>query len=276
MKVIFLSENKTEIGNCQAEWGLSVYIEADGKKILFDTGASDMFYDTAKKRGVSLEEADLCVISHGHFDHTTGMTKFCEINDKAKIYIHKNAFNEFFGTTDGVMDDYNCGVPWSEEEKETVMKRAELTDGPVWITENIVISGSIPDVAEFKPVEQFYVRGFDGIINPDDMSHEQFLAVKNVGQGIYIFSGCSHKGIVAAIEYAKQLFPGERIAGIIAGMHLFSADQERVNAVIEKIAAENPDVIIPTHCTGLYPTMEMAKRFSGKCILASNGKTYEF
>ena len=70
MKVIFLSENKTEIGNCQAEWGLSVYIEADGKKILFDTGASDMFYDTAKKRGVSLEEADLCVISHGHFDHT--------------------------------------------------------------------------------------------------------------------------------------------------------------------------------------------------------------
>ena len=164
----------------------------------------------------------------------------------------------------------------SEEEKETVMKRAELTDGPVWITENIVISGSIPDVAEFKPVEQFYVRGFDGIINPDDMSHEQFLAVKNVGQGIYIFSGCSHKGIVAAMEYAKQLFPGEKIAGIIAGMHLFSAEKELVNSVIDKISAEDPDVIIPTHCTGLYPTMEMAKRFGSKCILASNGKNYEF
>lgn len=276
MRVVFLSENKTEIGNCRAEWGLSIYIEADGKKILFDTGASDMFYETAEKRDVNLADVEACVISHGHFDHTTGVPKFCEVNNKAKIYIHKNAFNEFFGTTDGVMDDYNCGVLWSDEQKETVVSRAVLTDGPVWLTENIVISGSIPDVPEFKPVEQFYVRTFEGVIEPDDMSHEQFLAIRNGEKGVYIFSGCSHKGIVAAMEYAKELFPGERIGGVIAGMHLFSADQEKVNAVIEKIAGENPDVIIPTHCTGLYPTMEMSKRFGDKCILASNGKKYDF
>ena len=276
MRFTFLSENKTEIGNCRAEWGLSIYIEADGKKILFDAGASDLFSDTAEKSGVDLKEVEACVVSHGHFDHTNGIPTFCKINSKAKIYIHKNAFSEFYGTTDGVRDDYNCGVLWTDEEKQEVQARAVLTDGPVWITDNIVVSGNVPDVTEFKPVEQFYVRRFDGKLDPDDMSHEEFVAIRNGDKGVYLFSGCSHKGIVAAIEYAKQLFPGERIAGIIAGMHLFSADQERVNAVIEKIAAENPDVIIPTHCTGLYPTMEMAKRFGGKCILASNGKTYEF
>ena len=276
MKVVFLSENKTEIGNCQAEWGLSIYIEVEGKKILFDTGASEMFCETAEKRNINLAAVEACVISHGHFDHTTGVPKFCEVNDIAKIYIHKNAFSEFFGTTDGVMDDYNCGLPWSDAQKEMVMKRSLLTEGPVWLADNIVISGSIPDVPEFKPVEQFYVRRLDGVLEPDDMSHEQFLAIKNGDKGIYVFSGCSHKGLVAAIKYAKELFPGERIGGIIAGMHLFAADKDRISAVIDKIEEDNPDVIIPTHCTGLYPTMEMGRRFGDKCILASNGKEYEF
>ena len=276
MKVVFLSENKTEIGNCRAEWGLSIYLEADGKKILFDSGASDLFLDTAEKRGVDLKEVDICIISHGHFDHTSGIPAFCKINSKAPIYIHKNAFSQFYGTTDGVIDDYNCGILWTEEEKKEVQARGVLTDGPVWITENIVVSGSIPDVEEFKPVEQFYVRRFDGKLDPDDMSHEEFLAIRNGDKGIYLFSGCSHKGIVAAVEYAKELFPGERIGGIIAGMHLFAADKDRVKAVIDRIDDENPDVIIPTHCTGLYPTMEMAKRFGERCILASNGKAYKF
>ena len=80
MKITFLSDNITENPKCLAEWGLSVYIETGEKKVLFDLGASSMFVRNAKKLRIDLSEADLAVISHGHYDHTGGMEAFAEIN----------------------------------------------------------------------------------------------------------------------------------------------------------------------------------------------------
>ena len=111
MKITFLSDNITENPKCLAEWGLSVYIETGEKKVLFDLGASSMFVRNAKKLRIDLSEADLAVISHGHYDHTGGMEAFAEINGKAPVYIHRSALQEFYGTDDnGNMDDYNCGI----------------------------------------------------------------------------------------------------------------------------------------------------------------------
>ena len=274
MKIVFLSENKTEMGNCRAEFGLSMYIETHDMKLLFDTGASNLFEDNARVLGVDLRDVDACIISHGHFDHTNGAPRFCEINSKAKFYIHENATREFFGTTDGEIDDYNCGILWNQQDKETVLKRAQLTHDPLWLNEDIVISGPIPDAPDFKPVEEFYFRSISGGLEPDTMDHEQFLAVRE-GENIFLFSGCSHKGIVAAMEYAKDLFPGNKITHVVAGMHLFGATDEMRKKVIDRIALEEPKIVMPMHCTGMNAICMMRERFGKACVLASAGKTYE-
>lgn len=104
MKFSFLIENKTDHPGVVAEHGLSIYIEAHGKKILFDTGESGLFAQNAKAMKVDLSEVDLAVISHGHYDHAGGVPTFCEINDRAPVYIHKNAFRKSYGYENGVMD----------------------------------------------------------------------------------------------------------------------------------------------------------------------------
>ena len=97
MRFRFLMENKTDGPGCLAEHGLSIYIETQGRKLLFDTGASALFADNAKRLKVDLEEVEALIISHGHYDHTGGVPEFCRINKIAPIYIHEDAFYETYG-----------------------------------------------------------------------------------------------------------------------------------------------------------------------------------
>lgn len=275
MRLTFLSENKTERGNCMAEFGLSIYIETKTRNILFDAGQSALFSENAARLGIDLGRADICVVSHAHFDHTNGIPRFCEINKTAPVYIHKDAFCAMYGTTDGEIDDYNCGILWSEEQKSSLRDRLVKTEAPLWLDADTVISGTIPDIPEFKPAEDFYIRLRDGSLAPDNMNHEQFLAVRG-DDGVYLFSGCSHKGIIAAVEYCKTLFPGERTAGIIAGMHLFAVRPEMRAAVIDRLYEEDPGIIIPVHCTGLEAIFMMKSRFRDRCLMGTAGRSYEF
>lgn len=274
MKFTFLSENKTERDDCTAEFGLSVFIETEEMKLLFDAGASDLFARNAACRKVNLREADALVISHGHYDHTEGVPAFCRINSHAPVYLHKNAFGASYGMIGGEIDKKSCGILWDEETKQEILPRIRFTDGPIRLTDQIVISGTIPDTEGIRPTETFWRKNEQGELVRDDMSHEQFLAIRCGEQGIYLFSGCSHKGVIPALEYAKTLFPGEKIAGLIAGMHLLGADRRTRQEVVDRIAAENLDMVMPVHCTGIEAICMLKNALGDRCILAAAGNRY--
>lgn len=62
---------------------LSLLIEIDSLKVLFDTGQTDVFFLNAEKDGLDLSLIDALVISHGHYDHTGGVPELCRINKAA-------------------------------------------------------------------------------------------------------------------------------------------------------------------------------------------------
>nr|MCR5715363.1 MBL fold metallo-hydrolase [Lachnospiraceae bacterium] len=88
MKITALVENTTK-SDCPTEHGLSLYIETARHNILFDTGQTTLFADNAERFGVDLSSVDLCMLSHGHYDHGGGLKKFTLCNDHAKIYMNK-------------------------------------------------------------------------------------------------------------------------------------------------------------------------------------------
>ena len=92
MKIITLVENRTTSKEYKCKHGLSLYIETSNQKILFDMGPNNYYLQNAKKLDVKIEDVDLAVISHGHFDHGGGLGSFLKVNDKAKVYLSKKAF----------------------------------------------------------------------------------------------------------------------------------------------------------------------------------------
>ena len=268
----FLVDNKTENLSCNAEWGLSIFIEAGGHKVLFDTGASQMIKDNAEAMHVDLKEAECCMISHGHYDHTNGMKAFTDVNKTAPIYIHKEAFYIFHGQDEpDKIDDYNCGILWTDEFKESISDRLVLTENITKINDCMTLVGNIPDLEGYKTAEKFF-REVNGKIEIDKMNHEQFLVVEE-DDGIHIVSGCCHKGAVPTIDYAMKLFSGKRVKSFTAGMHTFPLSDSERERIANKVIEMGVEKVIPLHCTGMKMIVKFSEKMGDNAILATAGDT---
>lgn len=275
MRIYFLAENKTDNPGINAEHGLSIYIESEEMNILFDTGASELFLENAQKMNIDLNLADVCVISHGHYDHTNGVPAFCAINENADVIIHKDAFISTYDMlSDGSLAEETTGIRWTEREMEELKSRLRFTENEMWLTDNIVISGTVHDIPDFKATENFYYIA-DGRLVPDKMDHEQFLVIKQ-DDGIFVFSGCSHRGVIPILRHAKELFPGLPIKGLVAGMHLYSASDEARKRVVDEVCGEDMEMVVPVHCTGIAAICDLKARLGDKCIVATSGDIYEY
>ena len=98
MNVTVLSENtKPKKSNLKTEHGLSLLIEKDNYKVLFDTGGPiGTAIQNAKLLNLELSQVDAVVISHGHNDHTGGLLDFFKLNENAPVYLKKEALNPHY------------------------------------------------------------------------------------------------------------------------------------------------------------------------------------
>ena len=100
MKATVLADNIGE-GPLAGEWGLSIYIEYENKKILLDTGASALFTENAKAMDIPLENIDFGILSHAHYDHANGMEYFFKRNRHAKFYLQKSCAENCYAYEEG-------------------------------------------------------------------------------------------------------------------------------------------------------------------------------
>ena len=87
MKVTIIYDNQVAKEGFKADWGFSCFIEAYGKKILFDTGANgSILFNNMEKLDIDPAVIEEVFISHDHWDHTGGLSDFLKINP-VKVYI---------------------------------------------------------------------------------------------------------------------------------------------------------------------------------------------
>src|SRR5574344_3030767 len=88
MELKILIDNNQSKSNPKllSEHGLSIYIEEGSLRYLFDVGASGRWSINARELGLNVEDIDHLILSHGHADHTGGLSSFLIQNSKAKIF----------------------------------------------------------------------------------------------------------------------------------------------------------------------------------------------
>lgn len=104
MRVTVLMENSTPSSRLAARHGLSLWLELDdGRRVLFDMGPNDGFLANARSLGVDVTEADLAVVSHGHYDHGGGLGAFLaacgDAGRDVPVYVRGHAFEEHVSGT---------------------------------------------------------------------------------------------------------------------------------------------------------------------------------
>lgn len=245
MKLTVLVDNNTIIDHYYlGEPGLSFFIEDEGKRILFDTGYSNVFIENAKRLHKNLEQLDYLVLSHGHNDHTGGLRFIKNDLRKTVLIAHPDAFIQ--RQDEGL----EVGSPIDIHE----LSVNEYINGSkfVRITNRLFFLGEIERVTDFenKPV---------GVLSNGDKDYlfDDSALVYLSDKGLFIITGCSHSGICNIVEQAKKTFNENRIIGIIGGFHLMS-DDSQLDKTIEYFKNNNIKELYPCHCCSLMSKIKMA------------------
>jgi 7,8-dihydropterin-6-yl-methyl-4-(beta-D-ribofuranosyl)aminobenzene 5'-phosphate synthase len=254
-----------------AEHGLSFWIEYGDKRILFDTGQSDILVRNAKTLDINLAEANAIVISHGHYDHTGGLSAILDIAPKATVYLHPAAIEpKFSRKTSGVN---SIGMPYLA--KKAVQRRHVIwTATPAQIFPGVSVTGQVSRVNNFEDVGGvFFVD--ENCKKPDELLDDQTLFIDST-KGLVVVLGCAHSGVINTLEYISNLTSRSKIYAVIGGMHLLNASKERIEQTITVFREYNIQKIGVAHCTGAIAIRRFSNAFQGRCFSCSVGTRISF
>lgn len=276
MKISTLIENKYgENDNLHTEHGLSVYIEVDGKNILFDTGQSGNFIDNAKSLDINLKNLNYVIISHGHYDHSGGLERLIkEISPDIKLYLGKGFFNKKYRKL-GDKDYEYIGNPFGEEFlKENNIEIEYMTEDIIKITENLLIFTNFIRNEKYENTNQDMYLKEDEEYKKDLFLDEVCVGIKT-DKGLVVIVGCSHVGIVNILETIITI-TNMNIHALIGGTHLVKEDDDKINKIIEYLKEKDIKIIGACHCTGKQGETMISQQMEENFINNNTGKILEF
>ncbi len=259
MKLTVLTEN-TASDNFLAEHGLSYFIEHNGTKLLFDTGHSNIFLKNAEQLNINLDDVEIVVLSHGHWDHGNGL-KY--LKNKTLI-CHPYAFIKRYRKSDHTFIGLNSKFLELNHKFKLINTRK-----PHYITENIIFLGEIPKLNSFESQTTSFVDCHD----KDDFIPDDSALVIIQDNELIIVSGCAHSGICNITEYAKKISKINKIKAVIGGFHLKINDIQ-TKKTIRYFQDQKISGIYPSHCTELPAIKEFQKKFKTQQVSA--GMVFNF
>lgn len=257
MKITALVENFSDKEGIGAEHGLSLYVETNGRRLLFDMGQTDLFAKNAQSLGVDLSEVDTAVLSHGHYDHGGGLKTFLEINSKASVYLSRHAFEPHYNGTEKYI-----GLDLSLKDSGRLIYTTDVTH----INNDMTLFSC-------NSMKKSCDMGHGGLMlkendsfTPDDFRHEHYLMIREEGKHV-LLSGCSHKGIVNITEWMQPDF-------VVGGFHMSKITDEAKLKEYAELLDSFDTCFYTCHCTGMEQYEFMKEYMSDLCYLRS-GETIE-
>jgi 7,8-dihydropterin-6-yl-methyl-4-(beta-D-ribofuranosyl)aminobenzene 5'-phosphate synthase len=252
LKITILSTMLADAGI--GEWGFAALVEADGNRILFDTGARPTtVLENARELGIDLSGVRDVILSHNHTDHTGGLVTLRRELSKANSIALSRAHvapGIFYSRPDGHGGEANTTIAVRREYEAiggTIIEHAkpgELFPG-VWLT------GPVPRV---YPERNWSVTGkvaTPGGLVEDTIPEDQSL-IFDTERGLVVLAGCGHSGIINTIEYARHAVRPAPVHAAVGGFHLYTADDAKLEWTAGKLHEFGLENMIGAHCTGLH------------------------
>ncbi|KAJ5816283.1 Metallo-beta-lactamase superfamily protein [Penicillium robsamsonii] len=297
---------------CCAAHGLSILVTATkGDKkhaILFDAGPEEEAWERNVKRlRPNLSSVEVIHLSHWHRDHSGGLLRAIRMINDAKRAESRSE--------DLVMDLHPDrpvyrGIALPEhiisleadptfEEIEGAGAVVDKRSEPHTVLDDFfLISGEIPRVTPYETGLKNAVR-YDPDENDwfsDEVIIDERSLICNLkgiptlkptyklieltcssGNGLVVFTGCSHAGVVNTTKHAVQLTGGKvPVHAVVGGFHLATSDADQIQNTVADLKRLDPAVLMPGHCSGWRAKFAIEKHMPGSLVPCTVGTKITF
>ena len=278
LKVTILSTMLVGDAPGLGEWGFSGLVEADGHRILVDTGSHpETVLQNARDLKIDLSNVKEVILTHNHWDHVRGLMtlrrEMMKTNPEALSVVHVG--RGIFYSRPSPKGEANDMIAIRKEYEATGGKIIEH-DAGAEIFPGAWLTGPVP--RKF-PERNWSVSGKvqtpQGLVE-DNIPEDQSL-VLNTPQGLVVVTGCGHAGIVNILTYATEKYPNEPVYGVIGGLHLFPASDQQLDWTGDKLKEFKVANLMGAHCTGIeavYKLRERAGLTRKSAVVGSVGSTF--
>ena len=253
LKITLLSTMLAD-GKELGEWGFAALVEVDGHRLLFDTGAhTDVVWRNAQSLKVDLTTVPDVVLSHSHWDHTSGFMPLRRAvvgktpGALARTYVGAGIFSP---------RAVSASAP-ATREMEMIKDEYESTGGafvicekPVQLFPGVWLTGPVP---RKYPERNWSGSGMIVLLGSrvEDNLPEDMALICDTADGLVVLTGCGHAGAINLIEYARSFVRPARVHALIGGIHLFNASDETLKWTGEKLREFGIENLLGAHCTGV-------------------------
>ena len=270
-RITTLADNTSGKHDIIGEWGFCALVETKEATVLLDAGAGYGVLHNAEQLGIDLTKVDKIVLSHAHFDHTTGIEKVLKkIGRQIEIIAPLDLWAAKYSVKQGMKDRF-IGVPFTRESLESLGATFTMTPDPVYLTDTILTTGEVALVTDFEQVGEDYLKiKVNGEYQHDSFLDDRALIVKT-DKGLVIVLGCAHRCLINTLHHVREITGEKKIHMVIGGCHLYVASDEYIQHTIEALKEFNIDKIGVSHCTGLKAGAMMAAEFGDRFFFNTAG-----
>ena len=253
LKITLLSTMLAD-GDELGEWGFSALVEADGHRILFDTGAHhDVVLRNAATLKIDLATVPDVVLSHSHSDHTGGFLPLRESMMRktpgalARTHVGLGIFYPRADTRNAPMGNRMIALKSAYEATGGVFV---VHEKPVQLFPGVWLTGPVP---RRHPERNWSGSGEVGTPagRVEDNVPEDMALVCDTADGLVVLTGCGHAGVINLVESARTFIRPARVHALIGGIHLFNASDETLKWTGDRLREFGLDNLLGAHCTGI-------------------------
>jgi 7,8-dihydropterin-6-yl-methyl-4-(beta-D-ribofuranosyl)aminobenzene 5'-phosphate synthase len=275
VRLTVLCDNVVGIIGGIGEHGYSIFIETSGGPYLFDTGSGVGIISNAKLLEKDLSSLQKIFLSHGHYDHTGGLSDVLDAVQSVPVYAHPAIFGDKYSLSkkDDRMESRFIGIPQRRALLEAKGAYFQLDTDFREIGEGLFLTGEIPRTMEFEAGEDRLKVKLNDTFAVDSFPDDEAL-VLSTKKGLVVLLGCSHAGTINTLRYVQSKLKDEQIYAVIGGTHWGFMDEKDFASSIEILKKIDINMIGVSHCTGIPVAHRLMNELSG-AFYASVGTVIE-
>ena len=257
------------------EHGLAYLIEADGRRVLFDTGQSGtVLLHNLELLGIDPATLDALAISHAHDDHTGGLPALLpHLRPGTPLLANADLFRQRFAQRDKPAKF--IGSPLSREELSARLT-LRLSVAPQEIVPGIWTTGAISERAEFEGRSKGHLMVEHDLLVADAYQDDMALVLRSDDR-LALLCGCCHAGLLNTLAHVERVF-SQRVGLIAGGLHLAEVSRSELGRAAALLTAMPAlQHILLGHCSGAAAFLSLAQTL-GTDVVRTNpaGTVIEF